>query len=51
MGHGNFFDGLYNAAFNDRNRDYALGNTSQQRFMGVWSDGTKVKELNVTDNP
>ena len=45
------FDGLYNAAFYDQNRDYALGNTSQQRFMGFWSDGTKIKELNVTDNP
>jgi hypothetical protein len=28
-----------------------LGNTPQQRFMGVWSDGVPVKELKVTDQP
>lgn len=45
------FDGLLNAAFNGTNREYALGNTTPQRFMGIWSDGTPVKELIVTDNP
>lgn len=45
------FDALCDAAFYGRNREYALGNTQQQRFMGVWSDGTPVKELKVTDNP
>ena len=45
------FDGLIDAAFNGKNRDYALGNTPQQRFMGVWSDGVPVKELKVTDKP
>jgi dienelactone hydrolase len=45
------FDGLYNAAFYGQNRDYALGNTSQQKFMGFWSDNTPVKELDVSDNP
>jgi pimeloyl-ACP methyl ester carboxylesterase len=45
------FDALSDAAFYGRNRDYALGNTKQQRFMGVWSDGVPVKELKVTDNP
>jgi len=45
------FDGLYDAAFYGQNRDYALGNTSQQRFMGLWSDGTPIKELNVTTSP
>jgi dienelactone hydrolase len=45
------FDGLYQAAFFGKNQDYALGNTSQQRFMGIWSDGTPVKEIEVTDNP
>ena len=45
------FDGLYDAAFYGQNREYALGNTTQQRLMGFWSDGTKIKELNVTDNP
>ncbi|MCE5213137.1 MAG: alpha/beta hydrolase fold domain-containing protein [Methanobacterium sp.] len=45
------FDGLYEAAFYNRNQEYALGNTSQQRYMGLWSDGTPVKELMVTNNP
>jgi pimeloyl-ACP methyl ester carboxylesterase len=45
------FDGLCDAAFNGKNREYALGNTPQQRFMGVWSDGVPVKELKVTDKP
>jgi len=45
------FDGLTDAAFYGRNRKYALGNTSEQRFMGVWSDGVPVKPLIVTDHP
>ena len=45
------FDALTDAAFYGRNREYALGNTPQQRFMGVWSDGVPVKELKVTDKP
>ena len=45
------FDGLYNAAFYDKYREYALGNTSNQRFMGYWGDKTPVKELNVTADP
>lgn len=45
------FDGLIDAAFTGKNRDYALGNTPQQRFMGLWSDGVPVKELKVTDKP
>jgi pimeloyl-ACP methyl ester carboxylesterase len=45
------FDGLTDAAFYGRNRSYALGNTPEQRFMGVWSDGVRVKELVVTDHP
>jgi pimeloyl-ACP methyl ester carboxylesterase len=45
------FDGLCDAAFYSKNREYALGNTPQQRFMGRWSDGVDVKELIVTDNP
>ncbi len=43
------FDGLTDAAFFGRNREYALGNTPRQRFMGLWSDGMPVKELIVTD--
>ena len=42
------FDALCDAAFTGKNREYALGNTPQQRFMGLWSDGIPVKELKVT---
>jgi len=45
------FDGLTDAAFYGLNREYALGDTPQQRFMGKWSDGTPVKELQVTTTP
>jgi pimeloyl-ACP methyl ester carboxylesterase len=45
------FDALCDAAFYNKNREYALGNTPQQRFMGLWSDGVPVKELQVTDKP
>lgn len=45
------FDALTDYAFYGLNREYCLGNTSEQRFMGLWSDGTPVKELIVTDNP
>ena len=45
------FDALCDAAFYGKNREYALGNTPQQRFMGQWSDGVPVKELKVTDSP
>jgi hypothetical protein len=31
--------------------EYALGNSPEQRFMGVWSDGVPVIELEVTDDP
>ena len=45
------FDALCDAAFYGKNREFALGNTPQQRFMGKWSDGVPVKELIVTDKP
>ncbi len=45
------FDALCDAAFYGTNRDYALGNTPEQRFMGRWSDGTPVKELKVLTVP
>ncbi len=45
------FDGLCDAAFYGKNRNYALGDTPEQRFMGRWSDGPPVKELTVTDKP
>ena len=46
-GYWKLFDGLYGAAFYGVNREFALGNTPQQRFMGKWSDGTPVKELEI----
>ena len=45
------FDALTDAAFHGRNREYALGNTPQQRYMGAWSDGRPVRELVVLDRP
>lgn len=45
------FDALCDAAFYNKNRQSALGNTAAQRFMGKWSDGTPVKELRITDKP
>ncbi|HEY7162696.1 MAG TPA: alpha/beta hydrolase [Acidobacteriota bacterium] len=45
------FDGLCDAAFYGMNREYALGNTSEQRNMGNWSDGVPVNKLAVTDHP
>jgi pimeloyl-ACP methyl ester carboxylesterase len=45
------FDGLTDAAFYGKNRNYALGGTPEQRFMGTWSDGTAVKELVITEHP
>jgi acetyl esterase/lipase len=45
------FDGLYQTAFYDNNTEYALGNTSQQRYMGLWSDNKPVNQLFITNNP
>lgn len=45
------FDALTDAAFYGKNREWALGNTPQQRYMGEWSDGKPVKELVITDTP
>ena len=45
------FDALTDYAFYGINKEYCLDNTPQQRFMGLWSDGTPVKELIVTDTP
>lgn len=50
-GYWKLFDGLTDAAFYGINREYALGNTAQQRYMGRWSDGTPVAELQVMANP
>jgi acetyl esterase/lipase len=40
-------DGLMDAASGGTHREYALGNTAQQRSVGAWSDGVAVTELAV----
>lgn len=50
-GYWKFLDGLTDAAFYGRHRVYALGDTPQQRFMGLWSDGTPVEEPWVITHP
>ena len=45
------FDALTDFAFYGINREYCLGNTPEQRYMGLWSDGTPIEEMIVTDNP
>jgi pimeloyl-ACP methyl ester carboxylesterase len=42
-------DGLLDAVFRGVNREYALGGTAEQRFMGRWSDGVPVRELSVRE--
>ena len=44
-------DGLTDAAFYGKNRKYALGDTPEQRFMGKWSDGKPVRELQIGFGP
>ncbi len=50
-GYWKWFDGLIAAAFYGRYREYALGNTPEQRFMGLWPDGTPIAEPSVSDTP
>jgi len=50
-GYWKWFDGLSAAAFYGRYREYALGNTPEQRFMGLWPDGTPIVEATVSDSP
>lgn len=45
------FDALTDYAFYQTNKHYWFGDTPEQRFMGLWSDGTPVNELIVTNNP
>jgi acetyl esterase/lipase len=46
-----WLDALMGCAFAGEWCAYALGNTPEQRFMGVWSDGVPVAEAVVTDDP
>jgi len=47
-GYWKLFDGLCDAAFYGKNREYALGNTEKQRSLGSYSDGCKICEMQVT---
>jgi acetyl esterase/lipase len=49
LGYWKLCDGLLDAAFFGRNRHYALGDSPELRFMGLWSDNTPVKEAVVID--
>jgi len=49
--YGKVFDGLIDAAFYGKSRNYALGHRHEQRFKGLWSNGLPVKELLVTQYP
>jgi outer membrane protein assembly factor BamB/dienelactone hydrolase len=44
-------DALFACAFDGRDCGVALGNTPEQRYMGEWSDGVPVTELEVTEDP
>lgn len=46
-----WLDALMNCSFAGQDCQIALGNTPEQRFMGVWSDGVPVREPQVTDDP
>ncbi len=50
-GYWRWMDALCDAAFRGRNREFALGDTPEQRDMGTWSDGVRVMEPLVTDRP
>ena len=41
------FDALRSAAFDGTDEQYALGDTPEHRFNGVWSDGVPVRELKI----
>ncbi|MBE3576517.1 MAG: alpha/beta hydrolase fold domain-containing protein [Limnochordales bacterium] len=51
FGYWKLADALIGAVYYGKDREYALGNTEQQRFMGRWSDGTPVRPLIITDTP
>ncbi len=48
FGYWKLFDALNAFTREGTFKEYAFGNTPEQRFLGVWSDGTKVKELEIT---
>jgi pimeloyl-ACP methyl ester carboxylesterase len=46
-GYWKLFDALAESTRTGQYLDYAFGDTPEQRFMGLWSDGTPVKPLKV----
>jgi hypothetical protein len=44
-------DALMSCTFAGNDCDSAFGDTPEQRFMGYWSDGTPVDELEVLPDP
>lgn len=47
FGYWKICDGLIDAAFRGVNREYALGDSQELRFMGTWSDGTPIEPARV----
>ncbi len=47
-GYWKLFDALQDCTLNNNNCNIAFGNTPEQRSLGMWSDGTPVKPLEVT---
>jgi len=44
-------DALMDCSFYDKNCEYAFGNTEQQTFMGLWSDGNPIEPMRVFTEP
>jgi len=44
-------DALMDCSFYGENCEYAFGNTEQQTFMGLWSDGNPVEPMRVFIDP
>jgi len=44
-------DAAMSCSFAGKDCQYAFGDTPEQRFMGVWSDGVPVAEAQVTQDP
>jgi len=47
-GYWKIFDALLDCVRSGQHCTFALGDTAAQRYMGEWSDGTPVKELEIT---
>lgn len=43
-------DAMTKCAFFGKDCEIAYGNTPEQRYMGVWKDGSKIKEMKVRVN-